>query len=400
MTQSKPLHTVPGTRCASALPRLFRRALLTLLMSIAAAGCVDPNEAYQPGPTPLDQCRRGREVRETFDEFEHPNELDILVAMDNSGSVERIQTAFADALPDLLHTLYERGVSVRLGVVNTDALTPDGLAPPGTIRQGCARNTGEFADSDAPGDWVRVAQCNVVQGTAGDARQQALSVLEASLVNRPANLADFLRPRARLLLLVVSNEDDCSGARLPTGGSRDSEASVRTRCARNAARLDDVAAWAERIRARAHTPEGIAMAVLSGPPAELSAAGSDNLRAVCQSTLGAAYPANRLWQATRQFSAQGAFESICAGDLGFNLMALAERLDIPPPMTLCPTRKMVHEPLSVATLSANDDRKEVANASEGFLYLGATDACENGAVRIAPEISRGAHAIDMRYCVD
>lgn len=399
MTLPKPANTVPGTRFSTTMTRCALLGMLLSLGGISAAGCVEPNQAYQPGPAPLDQCRRGAEVRETFDEFEHPGELDILVAVDNSGSVARLQAALADALPDFLHTLRERGVSVRLGVVNTDAVAPDGLAPPGTIRDGCTRNTAAFADSDSPADWVRAAQCNVVQGERGDARQQALATLETGLRNRPGNLADFLRPRARVLLMVLSNEDDCSGPRLPDGGGGRGT-SMRTHCARNAARLDDVDAWAARVRDLASTPQGISLAVLSGPPADLAGDGADNLRAVCQGALGAAYPANRLWQATRLFAAQGAFESICATDLNFNLMTLAERLDTPAPMTLCPSRRMVHEPLGLTAISASGDDTNIAHANDGFLYQGATDDCENGSVRLAPGILSGVASIDMRYCVD
>jgi hypothetical protein len=369
--------------------------LLTAIILLTAVGCTDPNPFYHPDPLLPGQCRRGVEVSETFDEFELPEQLDILVVVDDSGSVERTQEAFADALPGFLETLHARGISLRVGVVTTDGVGPAGLAPPGTIREGCAQNTGVFADSESLGDWTRVAACNVVQGAGGQPRQQALAVIKISVVEQPGTLAEFLRPRARLLIMVVSNEDDCSSG-APLGG----DGAIRDQCARSAGQLSDISEWVSAIRAQAATPQGVSMAVFSGPPTDHEISGDETIRPACQGALGAAYPANRLWQAASLLGEYGVFESLCTDDLSFSLSAVADRLAEPAPVTLCPAQRMVHEPLEVGVVAADGSASSVPLGEEGFLYFGSTDACERGALSVSPGILADAESIDVRYCVD
>lgn len=363
---------------------------------LALGGCFDENPQFQPGPLLSDECRRGVEVRETFEDFESPQALDILVLLDNSSDMERAQQAFADALPAFLEDLDQRGMTLRLGVLTTEADAPAGLAAPGTQRDGCAQNSGQIADSQSPGDWTRVAACNVVRTDAATPRQEALGAIEKNLIDQPDALADFLRPRARLLLLILSNEDDCSSdAQMGQGG-----ATVRDRCAQRADQLDDIADWVRSVRAQAVTEEGVSLAVLSGPPSDQNSSAPANLRPVCQGTFGPAYPANRLWQATGLFGPYGLFQSLCTDALSYNLSAIADALVAPARMTLCPAEKMIHEPLDVALSQADGSVTSIPLGEGGFLYAGASAACENGAISLAPDVLAGVESVEMRYCVD
>lgn len=363
----------------------------------ALSGCVEDNPAFQRGPVPLDECRRGEEVSEVFEDFERPDQLDILVVMDNSGSVGQLQRAFARALPEFLEGLDARGVAARLGVVNTDSPRPEGLAPPGTSADECGGNTAAFADSTSGGDWTRAAACNVVQGDRGEPRQQALSAAKTSLLDEPGDLAEFFRPRARRLVMVVSNEDDCSSGESLSGGSGES---IRARCAQQAERLDEVERWAEEVRAELKTAEGLSIAVLSGPPVSADDGAEEVLRPVCQGALGAAYGASRLWEAADYFGPQGAFESLCVEDLDFSLARIAQQLVGQARMTICPAEPMVHEPLRVEIDAGSGDLSPADPGEAGFIFLGETDSCHNGALSIAAQELVGAERVEVKYCAD
>jgi|GEM_PF-3016169 len=377
-------------------PLRFATLAGALGLVLALGGCIGENPYFQPGPLLSDECRRGEEVRQTFEDFESPQALDILVVVDNSSDMKRAQQAFADALPAFLEDLEQRGMTLRLGVLTTEADAPAGLAAPGTERAGCAQNSGRLADSQGAGDWTRVAACNVVRTDAATARQEALGVLAHNLVARPDALADFLRPRARLLLLILTNEDDCSSnAPLSQGG-----ATVRDRCAQRADELDDIAQWVGSVRALAATEEGVSLAVLSGPPSDQEIAEGASLRPVCQGTFGPAYPANRLWQAAGLFGRYGLFQSLCTDALSYNLSAIADQLLAPARMTLCPAQKMVHEPLDVALFKDDASVTSIPLGEDGFLYSGASAACANGAVSLSPGAMRGVESVEIHYCVD
>lgn len=365
-------------------------------IAFALGACTEENRYYQPEPLLSDECRRGEEVTETFDDFESPDALDILVVVDNTADMERAQGAFADAVPDFLEGIAERGISLRLGVITTDANLPAGLANPGTQRAGCAQNTGAFADSESAGDWTRVAACNSVRTDAGTPRQQALSAIKRNLVDQPDALSEFLRPRARLLLLVLSNEDDCSS----DAAYRPSGQSARDQCAKKADELDDIAEWVTSVRAQSITEEGVALAVLSGPPSDQYDGANGTLRPVCQGTFGPAYPANRLWQAAGLMGPFGLFQSLCTDTIAYNLSTIADALVAPAPLTLCPSERLVHEPLDVSLMGADASVRSIPLGESGFLYSGASGACTNGAVRISPSVLTGVEAVEMRYCVD
>ena len=372
-----------------------RLATILLLAAALSSGCVEKNPRYNPDPLLPGECRRGIETSETFDNFEQPQKLDILAVVDNSGDIMREQDRLASALPGFLRELEGRGLSIRFGVVTTDAASDDGLAPPGTIRDGCEQNTGRIADSESGNQWRRMAACNVMQGDEGLARQQALEVIERAVIDRPGNLKTFFRDQSRILILVLSNEDDCSGDQ-----QLGQDDAVRNLCVWNNDKLTPIEDMIEAVRSEASTPEGVSMAVLSGPPSAREVEDGEALRPVCQGTLGAAYPANRLYEASRLLGEQGYFQSLCTDDLSYGLGEIAGRLIGPSRATFCPARRLVHEPLEVTVPESGGETEELALGQDGFLYLGPTDECERGAVSVAPEALEEAIAVEMRYCVD
>ncbi|MFP4599622.1 MAG: hypothetical protein ACOC9W_04135 [Persicimonas sp.] len=293
----------------------MKRFWLIWMVGLLGAACTEENP-YNTEPLVADACEQ--QARE----FEGPAALDILVVVDNSGDVMREQQRLAMAMPDFLGTLEARGLSTRVGVVSTDASAEADLREPGTIYEGCEQNSGQIADSDGAGDWKRIAACNVMIGDDGQERQQALKVIERSIVDRPGQLDGFFRDQARLLVVVLTNEDDCSGDEALPG-----EDPTRSECVWHRDRLTEVDAVVESIHEQTESRRDIALAVFAGPPSGRDVEQGEQVRPVCQGTLGAAYPSNRLYEATRALGQHGHFDSLCTDDLSFGLAEVAAEVE-------------------------------------------------------------------------
>ncbi|RDV37187.1 hypothetical protein DV096_14480 [Bradymonadaceae bacterium TMQ3] len=364
-------------------------AAFTLALSVL--GCTEPNPAYQGDPLLPEDCRAGIERSELFDRFERPELLDVLVVMDNAGEMQAYQRALAEAMPGFLERLEGEGrLDVQVGVVTTDARDGAGLAPIVRDVEGCESNTLQVAYSGTEG-WVRAAACNVQQGEGGDGFQQALDVIETNVLGQASALRAFRREEARLLILVVSNEDDCSGA--TPGG----EGASRDVCAWNAEDRREIAPLVEELLASAESPEGISFAVISGPPSGVSYEDGEVVRSVCRSTLGAAYPGNRLYQTVEAFGERGVFTSACTLDFFDQLDRIADRLALTGSVTLCASEPMAHEPLEVLGLT-DEGQEKVIGFGSGFVFLGPVEGCDNGALSLKRRGLEGIVEVSTRYC--
>ncbi|MBW2736711.1 MAG: hypothetical protein JRH20_30360, partial [Deltaproteobacteria bacterium] len=168
------------------------------------------------------------------------NKVDVLVVIDNSGSMAHEQRNLADNFPRLMDELNTAGLDYRVGVVTTDL---------GAGNYGSAIPTCETAGGDggrlqqhaqspgctAPQDpWISyngvVSNIPGCVGDGAECAQQAFSCIarlgiegcgfESTLESMrraldPASHANpgFLRPDAALAVLVITDEDDCSAAK-------------------------------------------------------------------------------------------------------------------------------------------------------------------------------------------
>ncbi|RAL20424.1 hypothetical protein DL240_16600 [Lujinxingia litoralis] len=362
-----------------------------VVLTVGVSGCSRPNPGYQGDPLLPEECRAGIERSELFDRFERPELLDVLVVMDNAGEMVSYQRALAAAMPGFLERLEGEGaLDVRVGVVTTDARAGAGLAPIVRDVEGCEDNAMQVAYSGTQG-WVRAASCNVQQGQEGGGFQQALDVIDANVLGSSRALASFRREDARLLMLVVSNEDDCSG---PAPGG---EGAPRDACAWSGEDRREVSPLVEALLARAQSPEGISLAVIAGPPSGVSYEEGEAVRSVCRSTLGAAYPSNRLYRAVEAFGTQGMFTSACTLDFVDQLDLIADRLALSSAVTLCASEPMAHEPLEVLGLDESG-QEEVIGFGSGFVFLGPVEGCENGALSLKRRGLEGIVEVSTRYC--
>lgn len=360
-----------------------------LTLTLGALGCTEPNPAFNPDPLLPGECRAGVEFTETFDNFARPDKLDVLIVVDDSGDVRDLQQGLADALPEFLGPLDD--LDIQIAVTTTDGTGAPRLAPPGTLLDGCQGNGDRVARSEAS-NFVKVAQCNIVQGTEGDPFQQSLGVVRDLFFEASPQDLGFFRSDSRVLVMIVSNEDDCTSS-VALGPTQQ----PRQACKEQSDSLTAVSELVEEYKSLKRTPEGLSIAVISGPPGEAS--DSEQIRPVCSSGLGAVYGASRLFELTQALGDFGTFENACVEDLRSTLRALATEFVLPETTTLCAAKTMAHEPLSVTAIEA-DERRTVRLGASGFTYQGQTGSCETGALQFNGLSLADASSVEVTYCVE
>ncbi|MEM7604930.1 MAG: hypothetical protein AAF411_06190 [Myxococcota bacterium] len=183
-----------------------------------------------------------------------PNETDadILFVIDNSSSMREEQASLSEEIPGLINALVTGRMgdrefapvgSVRVGVVSTDMGTggfgnvcpeprvgDDGILQRGS---GCAAPELPFLDFQPAGDPIRFASqvaCRTNVGTEGCGFEQPLEAMLKALTPSTSSIAfrgadgrsvpghadgpnqGFLRDGSLLVVVLLSDEDDCSAA--------------------------------------------------------------------------------------------------------------------------------------------------------------------------------------------
>jgi hypothetical protein len=140
------------------------------------------------------------------------NQVDILWVVDNSSSMNEEQAKVTAAAAAFIHQLESAEMDFHLGVVSTDA---DWNNPNAGILQGTPRVlTSECRDDGNADDCTYSAQFQqrVLQGVSGSDKEKGLqaalkAVTEPVVLNQNEG---FLRDDALLMVIVVSDENDCS----------------------------------------------------------------------------------------------------------------------------------------------------------------------------------------------
>jgi hypothetical protein len=350
-----------------------------LISAVAIFGCTQPNPAYDPDPYLPGECREGVEVTETFDSYERPEKLDVLFVMDDSGDVSELQEMAAASIPKFAVALEGTGVDARVAVTTSGGSGEPTLSGAVTEPDGCEDNDVAVADTSDSG-WAQAVACNLQQGEDGDPIDQPLGVIDAHLDAGSGN--EFFRADARLLVVVFAKSDDCTHA----DSSSDEEV-----CSDDEA-LVDVADMVTRWRASRVTTDSLGLAVFAGPPSDVA-----DDRRVCNATIGSVDAGNRLSRAAYALDEQGFFSSVCTDDVSTPLTEVVERFVDGATTTICPAAALVHEPLSVVA-TIDGDQESIPLGADGFVYLGATELCEEGALEFAGDSLWGAEQIDLEYC--
>ncbi len=235
-----------------------------LALSLWGAACTSPVEA--PGSTLPGRCQAEAPIIST-------QKTDILFVIDNSGSMAEEQEAIATELPAFLDQLRQGGgveQDFRVGVITTSVYlhasyggqpayfdeesykaqggrlqpVPDALGRPTTER---------YLDMGDPDLLARFGRL-VKQGTGGSGQETPFEAVHlavtAPLATTPiaqGGNGGFLRDGARLLVVVVSDEEDCSSTKRPSPVIL-TEDSSKDLCSEQADRLTSVADYVRIFR--------------------------------------------------------------------------------------------------------------------------------------------------------
>lgn len=384
--------------------RLTGLLLPLLLAAATASACKVDNPAFDPNlPAPGQSCVRGVETRQVFPLSADPRAIDILLVVSDSPGSEPLQRRLAAAMPSFVSDLRARGVDFQIGVISGDtsnATTAGQLTTGGVGVAGC--NASQRVILPSMGENASLfATCNVQLGAGGPHVQEPVEAASLALTSRatePANIggnAGFLRSHAALLVLFAADRDDCSNTTLDLGGAPDAP----TACAWSRASLKPIPDAANLLLSLKEDPARVAVGVIAGPDLGAPVNTPELLTPACRDAGSApVYPADRLLQLAGLLSPRAGFESACAASLSGSLRRLTEQLVPPQPITLCPQARLAAPPLAVKRQSDGED-EELAQGADGYLYLGATDACPNGAVAVNPLLlGANVQSVAVDFC--
>ncbi|HEX5064405.1 MAG TPA: hypothetical protein VFV99_33750 [Kofleriaceae bacterium] len=323
-------------------------------------------------------------------------DLDLLFVLDDSDTMFELQKKLTDTLPDFFQALLHApgGLpNLHVGVVTTDLGTQGsgdpapgpaipaaacaGVGKDGLLQTNGAPVTEGFLSSvldsggnrikNYNGELVPVVQQMASVGATGCAFEQPLEAMRRGLTN-PVN-AGFLRPNARVAVVVMSDEDDCSltyasllrtdatalgplgsfrctrfGVACDGGGADPDQMNAvgtKTMCHSNEASpfLTPVGRYTEFLATLKSDPRDVLFSAIVAPTTPFNVDSLLNpttgmeqtlLMSACRyassiGSLGAA-PAVRTSELAKRV-AQGTTINVCDGDLPGQLLALATRVN-------------------------------------------------------------------------
>jgi hypothetical protein len=291
--------------------------------------------------------------------------LDVLFVIDNSGSMAPKQQALSAAARAQMFQLLQQEVGtmpdLHVGVVTTDmgvgtySVVGCGASQGGALVTGapgatCATISGHYLVDVANADGTRLRNytgdigdafgCLAAVGNNGCGYEQPFAAMRAALEGSPAPNGDFLRPEAMLLVVFVTDEDDCSADPSlfdpadPTYGTSDARCwnagvvcsvddpttvGPRDGCVPRdgATPARSVAAYADFLRGLKADPAMVMVATIAGAtdPVTLGPDTVDPSAIVpqpsCASAAGSATPPVRIAALASAFPSRYSFSSIC-----------------------------------------------------------------------------------------
>lgn len=360
----------------------LRRATIAGAIVVVQHACVDHRLA-PPVPQPT------AATEGVFVQNPQPK-LDVLFLIDNSDSMKDKQDNLIQNFPVFMRVLEGSvppgsALDAHIGVVSSDlGVASDRIGNCSTRggdngglqsqpRGAClAGPRGSYISTAASGNNFDgtiedVFSCIAALGTKGCGFEHQLAAVRRALggdpdVPAPPENAGFLRDDARLGVIVITDEDDCSapnGSDLFTsdttvygpvdsyrcneyghlcGGAPPPRAAVSgLTCESNetgTGRLIEVGEFLDFFRSLKPDPDLLRVAVVAGPPSPygtMEVTQTDGTVATevspsCSSAVGNAAPAVRLKQLIDGLGRNGLFETICRDDFGQAMQHIAEAL--------------------------------------------------------------------------
>ncbi|MCA9562141.1 MAG: hypothetical protein KC561_01570, partial [Myxococcales bacterium] len=250
-----------------------------------------------------------------------------------------------------------------------------------------------------------VAACNVIQGESGDNYEAGLEAMRFALLGPATQDGEpnqgFLRNDSRLVVVIFSNEDDCS-----EGGvlSR----SNPNECVWEADSLLPLSLYAgqndsflSRIRA-ANSGSPVDFVVIAGPQDGQTYSAPEPPRPVCSAN-GSAFSGSRYADIVDEMGSRGSFYNICSQDYSNVLLDIAENHILPHSETICPLLTLSQAPESVRLVSGNNPNSVfiLPNDNSGWIFRGASDACPTGEIEVSPArhgVLGESEQMEVTYC--
>jgi hypothetical protein len=229
-------------------------------------------------------------------------EVDILVVVDNSGSMAAEQALLVEAFPTLIRSLLtgldDEGTRIHppvrdlhLGVVSTNmgsggygdgpcvSVGDDGVLQHAPRRSSCeidyplylSYEIGPYAEPEES-EVDRLTEdfgCIALLGVHGCGYEQALEAATKALTvhSEPGGAnAGFLRPRSILAVLFITDENDCSAADPELFDESDIDYSSNLLCLYRASMLQPVERYATTLRRLRADPEDLVLGFIVGVP--------------------------------------------------------------------------------------------------------------------------------------
>lgn len=326
----------------------MRRALVigsVSLLGLGVASCVSPVD--QKGSTVPPDCQVEAPLVA-------PQKTDILFVIDNSGSMAEEQAAVAAQLPAFVEELKKgagAGHDFQVGVITTAVYQNaqvNGVinyvefseqagrlqaVPIAEADGGTSPGTEKILKSDDPALVEKFARL-VKQGTSGSGQETPFEAVRRAVATDLANTANagFLRDDARLLVVVVSDEDDCSeivapGARPKVTVGTDPG---RDYCSEQAAQLTRVSEYADLFKSLKDSQgklrqvlwTAIAPVARSNKEAQAIVDNGQVRNVDCPTSQGPGYRHREM--ALDFNSSLENLASICSADYGTSLLAIAQ----------------------------------------------------------------------------
>jgi len=344
-----------------------RAALAAVAAALALAACAQPEASV------------GAHFREVLDVPPQPiGAIDVLLVVDSSGPMAAKQAELAaagDALFGQLTADLGRLPDLHVGVVTADLGAGDyGL--PGCVGSGddailrtgapgaACPVTGRYLVDVASADGARLTNytgtladafgCLATVASPGCAVAQPLEAMRRALDGSRAEDAGFLRDYAMLLVLVVTDQDDCSVTDPTLFDPNAALGSLSHRCFRSgvvcdpdqpdqpgvetgcrprddSATSEPVAGYVDFLRRLKVDPSMVMVGGLFAPaePVELAPDAAGELAVVpsCTDAMVSAAPAVRLAAVAGAFPSRYAFAPVCGAAAGDQLRGLTRTVD-------------------------------------------------------------------------
>lgn len=426
------VRTVGNVKAVRAIGRSIRWVVLAVAIPLIAA-CV--SRGFEPPPSSIDQNHVDKFV-------ESPSlKLDILFMIDNSNSMKDSQANLIKNFPRFMQVLSgaDHGggkLDAHVAVISSDL----GVATPGAgscstgggdngrfqaaPRGACAGPRGNFlitgpAGNNFDGSMEDAFSCIAALGVDGCGFEHQLASIRRALGGDPAfsmppENAGFLRSDARLGIVIVTDEDDCSapmgsdlfradGQTLSDplgpldsfrcnefghlcGGQPPPRAAAQglADCHSNetaSSRLIHVSEFVAFLRGLKSEPDMLRVALITGPPGPYSTQavvsnGRDFVRVAHSCSIqdvGVADPAVRLYDFVSAFGPAGLVETICTDDFGPAMQHIAEALV--DPRIGCVGAKLVDRDLSTPGLQPECAVTQTHTGEDGARFETAVPAC-------------------------